>query len=148
MKTQKTTDGVVAGAPGLVSVADLVVERIKEARSAVAEHARKMGRGRGPGWLPKVVTMGHNSHPYDSTLMEMRLRETEGAGGKAWRGRMRDAGVVALIDTRTILAKRYKLNPLEHHGFNGSNGKLSKIYEKVMEGKLPGSTGRPPCSGG
>ena len=32
---------------------------------------------------------------------------------------------------------RHKLNPLEHLGFNGSNGKLSKIYEKVMGEKLP-----------
>jgi hypothetical protein len=35
------------------------------------------------------------------------------------------------------LAKRHKLSPLEHLGFNGSNGKLSKIYEKGMGEKLP-----------
>jgi len=82
--------------------------------------------------------MGHNSDNYDMVVLETRLRAAEGAGGVGWCGRLRENGVTMTIDTKLILSTKYKdLAPLEHLGFNGGNGKLSKIYEKVMGVKLP-----------
>ena len=94
------------------------------ARIAMAVGEKNVG-------VETFAEMGHNSNVYDMKVMQCSLERAAGSACASWCERLKEAGVVGLIDSLVLLGGVFKAIDLP----KGEKKKLDTIYPFLFDGE-------------
>jgi hypothetical protein len=108
-------------APSVIDMAKLFCDKIEEAAAA----AQQVAGAR------RIHLLGHNSNVYDMKVMQCSLERAAGSACATWCERLKEAGVVGLIDSLVLLGGVFKAIDLP----KGEKKKLDTIYPFLFDGE-------------